>query len=43
MIGNLVRLDENLHKQVKKYCEENGYTFTGLVRVLLKERICGKS
>jgi len=34
-----INLDDELSSRVKKYCDAKGHTFTGLVRVLLKEKI----
>lgn len=34
-----INLDDKLSSSVKKYCDKKGHTFTGLVRVLLKEKM----
>lgn len=34
-----IRLEDKFAVNVKKYCEGKGFTFTGLVKVLLKEKM----
>jgi len=34
-----INLDDKLSASVRKYCDAKGHTFTGLVRVLLKEKM----
>ena len=34
-----LRLDDQLHDDVIKYCDRNGYKMIGLIRVLLRERL----
>ena len=39
MKGNLVRLDDDFHKEIKEYCNKHGYSFNGLVKALLRKKI----
>ena len=34
-----IRIEEDLYERVKLYCSEYGYSFSGLISVLLRERI----
>jgi len=34
-----IRIDKDLHEEVKLYCSKYGHSFSGLVSVLLRERI----
>ena len=34
-----INLDDKLSLRVKEYCDKRGHTFTGLIRVLLREKM----
>lgn len=34
-----VKLDRDVHREARAYCQENGMTLSGLVRKLLLERL----
>lgn len=39
MRKSTLRLDDELHDDVIKYCDRNGYKMIGLIRVLLREKV----
>ena len=42
MKGNNIRLEDDFHKKVTNFCKENGYSFNGLVKSLLRKKIDGE-
>lgn len=39
MIKTTITIDEDLHSKMKKYCKMNGHSYSGLISVLLRERL----
>ena len=39
MTKTTIILDDILHNKMKTYCKENGFSYSGLISVLLRERL----